>query len=314
MTRHHTFIHVSALVRGPVGPESFTTPGWEPPAATADERALVARLGGYREHEFGGVTLGDAQTREDLAVLDDVTLLGFRSDAARLEVAQSLFGRGVTTAVPAADWDQRETPAVLADLVRATGAHLEEVRGEPIGSATVVHGFAPQWKRQLQREFASGGVPLIGIETASLVTGYVYCDGLPEPLDDVRRTLIIDLDALLDDQGSFTVQVTDQLHSLAHDIDAYRTIVRTSAWYEMPPARFITEMLVAGQYAEVMCERDGRECAATVAETSHYRRSLADDVVTLRGPDVEFWDGFDARAWMLGAPVTEVVLGARGRD
>lgn len=307
MTRHHTFIHVSALVRGPVGPESFSEDEWAPPAATVAERELVARLGGYRVHPFGGITLGDAQTREDLAFLDDVTLLAFRSEAARLEVAQSLFGRSVTTSVPGADWDQRHTPTVLADLVRGTGARLEEV-GEPIENATIVHGLAPQWKGGLQRAFASGGAPDIFVKTASLVTGFVNAKELPEPLDDARRTLIIDLDALLDDQGSFTRRDVDRLHALAHDIGAYRTIVRTSHWFEMPPARFITEMLVPGQYAEVIKEGDGRAFADAVAATSHYRRSLADDVVTLRGWDDEFWADFDSRAWMLGAPILEVEL------
>lgn len=300
MTRHHTFIHVSALVRDPE---------WEPSAATARERALVARLGGYRVHESGAISLGDAQTREDLAFLDDVTLLAFRSEQRQLEIAQSLFGRAVTSAVPAADWDQRETPTVLADLVRATGARLEEVYG-PIDGATVVHGRAPQWKGYLQRDFATGGMPDTFVKTASLVTGYVNSDELPDPLDDARRTLIIDLEALLDDQGSFTRRGIDQLHALAHDVGAYRTVIRTGHWSEMPPGRFLTEMLVPGQYAEVVRSTDGCQFAEQVAAASHYRRSLSDDIVTLRGPgpDEAFWADFDSRAWMLGAPVSEVTL------
>ncbi|EXJ50739.1 hypothetical protein [Microbacterium sp. MRS-1] len=191
--------------------------------------------------------------------------------------------------------------------MRATGALLEEV-GEPIENATIVHGLAPQWKGALQRAFASGGAPDIFVKTASLVTGYVNGKAVPEERNDARRTLIIDLDALLDDQGSFTARAVTRLHELAHGIGAYRTIIRTHAWFEMPPARFITEMLVPGQYAEVIKEGDGRAFADAVAATSHYRRSLADDVVTLRGWDDEFWADFDSRAWMLGAPILEVEL------
>ena len=92
MTRHHTYIHVSALVRGPIGPEGSTEPDWEPPTATAAERALVARFGGYRQHDYGGVTLGDALTREDLLLMTGVTLVATRDDLIRLDIAHELFG------------------------------------------------------------------------------------------------------------------------------------------------------------------------------------------------------------------------------
>lgn len=297
--KSHTYVHVSALVRGPVGPEGFTVPEWEPPAATAAERALVARFGGYREHAYGGITLGDALTREDLLLMTDVTLVAARNDLARLEIASELFGGSVATIWPRED--ERTGPAVIARLA----AYDAQERG--LESALLVHGGPPQWNGMLQRALAYEGTPtLIGVKTASPVTGYVNAPAVYDALGEPRRTLIIDLDAVTDNDGVIREPSMAALHALAHEVDAYRTIIRCAEPWQVLDARLLTEVLPAGQYADITVAGDGAGCVEKVASSSHYRRSLDDSIVTLRGGNEGFWGAFDQRSWMLGTP-TEIV-------
>lgn len=295
------YIHVSALVRGPIGPEAFTTPPWEPPAATAAERALVAWFGGFRVHRHGGVTLGDALTREDLLLMTDVTLVAARSDLARLEIANELFGESAATIWPCED--ERTGPAVIARLA----AYDAMERG--LDSAVLIHGNAPQWKGLLQRALAREGVygTVFGVKTASSVTGYVNTDAVYEVFGEPRRTLIIDIDIdAVAEGGEIREPAIGALHALAHRVDAYRTVIRCAEAWQAPDARLLTEVLPAGQYADIMVSRDGSDFVDELARSSHYRRSKADTIVTLRGGDDHFWGRFDARSWMLGTP-TEVI-------
>ncbi|GAA2570695.1 hypothetical protein [Microbacterium binotii] len=295
----HTYIHVSALVRGPIGPEGFTEPDWEPPAATAAERALVARFGGYRQHDYGGVTLGDALTREDLLLMTGVTLVATRDDLIRLDIAHELFAGNPATLVPRED--ERTGPAIIARLA----AYDAEHRG--LTDALLVHGGPPQWKGHLQRALArEGGETGFTVKTASPVTGFVNRDDVYEAFGEPRRTLIIDLGAVTDDDGVIRKSHIAAVHALAHEVDAYRTIIRVAEGWQVPDARLLAEILPRGQYADIAVIRDGHDFIDEVTRTSHYRRSETDTIVTLRGADDGFWTRFDERSWMLGTP-TEVI-------
>lgn len=299
-----TYIHVSALIRGPVGPEAFTGTEWTPPAATDAERATVARLGGYRTSRYGGITLGDARTREDLLLMTDVTLLGFHSEALHLEIANGLFGGDAATARPRED--QRETAAVIARLAAYDAAERD------LDHAVIVHGRAPQWKGLIQRALAQEDVGTqFAVTTASQVTGFVNEPGLYPALGVHRRTLVLDLDALLEND-IITPERIAAVHQLAHEVDAYRTVILIDAGWQVPDARLLTETLPHGQYADITTVTrtlawSGSDLVDELA--APYRRSLEDDFVVLRSdPDSRLWTGFDERAWMLGAPVEYIEM------
>lgn len=293
-----TYIHVSALVRGTVGPD-FEREDWTPPAASDAERETVARLGGYRTHAYGGVTLGDAQTREDLLLMTDVTLLGFHGESLHLDIANSLFGGNAATIRPRED--QRENSAVIARLA------ADDAAVRDLDDAVIVHGRAPQWKGLIQRALAHQDAgATFAVKTASLVTGYVNAlDLYPSPWAP-RRTLVLDLDAVLDD-GEVVLDRIGAVHRLAHEVNAYRTVILVSAAWQIPDARLLTETLPSGQYADIVSVTrtlawSGSDLVGELA--APYRRSLADDIVVLRAdPDSRLWAGVEARSWMLGAPV-----------
>lgn len=293
-----TYIHVSALVRGTVGPD-FTSEGWTPPAATDAERATVARCGGYRTSRYGGVTLGDARTREDLLLMSSVTLLGFHSEALHLDIANSLFGGYAATARPRED--QRESAAVIARLA------ADDAAVHDLDYGTIVHGRAPQWKGRIQRALARQDVGTrFTVKTASPVTGFVNEPDLYPALGVRRRTLVIDLDAVLIDE-IITPERIAAVHRLAHEVNAYRTVILVSASWQIPDARLLTETLPHGQYAEIVqvtrtLAWSGSDLIDELA--APYRRSLADDFVVLRSDSgSRLWTGFDERSWMLGTPV-----------
>ena len=176
-----------------------------------------------------------------------------------------------------------------------------------------MHGQAPQWKGHLQRALArEAGETGFTVKTASPVTGFINTAGVYEVFGEPRRTLIIDLDAVTDDDGVIEEPSISAVHALAHEVDAYRTIIRVAEAWQVPDARLLTEVLPRGQYADIAVNSDGSEFVDELARTSHYRRSEDDGIVTLRGPDEAFWADFDSRAWMLGAPVSEVALDAEG--
>lgn len=292
---HRTYIQVSALVRGPIGAESFTAPEWEPRAATAAERALVARFGGFRVLDIGGVTLGDALTREDLLMMTDVTLVATRSDLPRLELASELFGGNAATIWPRED--KRNGPSVIARLASYDAQDRE------LTEATLVHGGPARWKGALRRALTrEGAATEFTVVTASRVTGFVNTPGIYDTFGEPRRTLIIDVDAVTDEDGVIREPFIGALHALAHEVEAYRTVIRCAEAWQVPDARLLTEVLPAGQYADITVTRDGAGFVDEVARASHYRRSEEDTIVTLRGPDERFWGAFDARSWMLGTP------------
>lgn len=303
MTRH-TYVHVSALVRGPVGPAYFTTPDWTPPAATTTEAALVARLGGYRAHPYGGITLGEAVTREDLVLHESLTIVGIRGEGVQLEIAQELSG-GTAATLREQD-DARDTPGVITRLIMA------DAQRRGLSEALVVHGRAPQWKGLLQRALARAGLnTAFHVQTASLVTGYVNHAGLFACWShggDRRRTLIIDHADLPRVENPWRGPTIGAIQDLGHQVGATRAVMRVTEAREIPDARLLAEALPTGYHVEIAVTQHGDELVDALAAGSQYRRSLADDFVTVRGSDLAFWRDFDARAWMLGAPVERMYL------
>lgn len=298
-----TYVHVSAFVRGPIGPDNFDAAEWTPPAATAAERETVARLGGYRTNRYGGITLGDARTREDLLLMTDVTLLGFHSEQLHLDIANSLFGGDAATARPRED--QRENAGVIARLAADDAAERD------LDHAVIVHGMLPQWKGLIQRALAHQDVGTdFVVQTASRVTGFVNTPDLYPSHWARRRTLVLDLNVVLEDEIIMPERIA-AVHRLAHEVNAYRTVILIDAGWQVPDARLLTEALPHGHYADI----------ATVTRTlawsgsdrrelsDGYRRSLGDDFTVLRSdPQSRLWTGFDERSWMLGAPVEYVEM------
>jgi hypothetical protein len=124
--------------------------------------------------------------------------------------------------------------------------------------AALVHGGPSQWKRQMQRALArEDTVTGFTVMTASPVIGFVHDAGVYEAFGEPRRTLIIDLDAVTDDEGVIREPFIGALHALAHEVDAYRTVIRVADAWQVPDARLLTEVLPAGQYADITVARGG---------------------------------------------------------